>query len=103
MKEACIIAYGKTWDWKGWDPVGTMQDVLSLLEHWADKYHCQHKAETSSATAAHFAYEDCKQNARVQHCRLANADHGWPAAIDGEAPSDLTWAFLSRHSLSARQ
>lgn len=36
-----IIAYGKEWDWKAWDSIGTLREIRGLVDFWDDKYHCK--------------------------------------------------------------
>jgi polyhydroxybutyrate depolymerase len=94
-----IIAYANTWDWKSWDSVGTMQDIPSLVNYWTDKYNCQGENETSNEDVAHFVYDACDQDSRIEHYRLENGIHEWPADINGEPTYSVMWSFLSNYSL----
>jgi polyhydroxybutyrate depolymerase len=94
-----IIAYANTWDWKSWDSVGTMQDVPSLVQYWKDKYNCRYENETVNESVAHFVYDACDQGARIEHYRLENGTHDWPADINGEPTYSVMWSFLSGYSL----
>jgi polyhydroxybutyrate depolymerase len=94
-----IIAYANTWDWKAWDSVGTMRDIPGLVQYWTDKYNCQNKNETSSESVTHFVYDACDQDSRIEHYRLENGTHDWPADINGEPTYNVMWSFLSKHSL----
>jgi polyhydroxybutyrate depolymerase len=94
-----IIAYANTWDWKSWDSVGTMQDIPSLVQYWQEKYNCQNANETSNEAVAHFVYDACDQDSRIEHYRLENGTHDWPADINGEPTYSVMWSFLSKHSL----
>lgn len=94
-----IIAYSNTWDWKSWDSVGTMRDIPSLVQYWADKYKCQNEIETSNEAVAHFVYDGCEQDSRVEHYRIESGTHEWPQDINGEPTFSVMWAFLSSYSL----
>ena len=93
-----IIAYSNSWDWKAWDSVGTMQDIPSLVQYWADKYGCQEKSETESDTAAHIVHSMCEQEARVEHYRLAAGGHEWPENIKGVSTHEVMWSFMSAYT-----
>lgn len=106
-----IIAYSNTWDWKSWDSVGTMRDIPSLVQYWADKYNCQNYQDggsttnTSSAISSetvsmrHIVHSNCDQNSRVEHYRLDQGTHEWPAELMGQPTYQVMWSFLSGYSL----
>jgi len=94
-----IIAYGHTWDWKSWDSVGTMRDVPSLVQYWSDKYNCQNESGQESELATHFVFDDCDQDARIEHYRLADVTHSWPESINGVPTYQVIWSFLSSFTM----
>ena len=94
-----IIAYANTWDWKAWDSVGTMHDIPSLVQYWTDKYNCLNVNETSNEGVTHFVYDGCDQDSRIEHYRIENGTHDWPADINGEPTFSVMWSFLSDYSL----
>lgn len=94
-----IIAYNNSWDWKAWDSVGTMRAIPDLVRYWRDKYNCQSEAETSSEAVTHFVYSDCDQDSRVEHYRLEQGTHEWPADLNGEPTHKVMWSFLSDYSV----
>ena len=94
-----IIAYGRTWDWKSWDSVGTMWDIPSLVQYWGDKFNCTNQSETQSDTSGHLVYDNCDQNARVEHHRIEAGTHEWPENINGVSTHHVIWTFLSGFSI----
>jgi len=94
-----IIAYSKPWDWKSWDSVGTMRDIPDLVQYWTDKYNCQNQNETSNDAVAHFVYDACEQDSRIEHYRIEDGTHSWPEDINGEPTFSVMWSFLSNYSL----
>ena len=94
-----IIAYANTWDWKSWDSVGTMRDIPSLVEFWRERYNCQSENLSESGPESHFVYEDCDQESRVEHYRLADRGHGWPPTLGGIDTYRVLWSFLSSYQL----
>ena len=98
-----IIAYANTWDWKAWDSVGAMRDIPSLVQYWTDKYNCLNVNETSNEAVTHFVYDGCDQDSRIEHYRIENGTHDWPADINGEPTYSLMWSFLRKYSLPQRE
>jgi len=98
-----IIAYSNTWDWKSWDSVGTMRDIPGLVQYWADKYNCQNENEASNEAVAHFVYDACDQDSRIEHYRIESGTHSWPEDINGEPTFSVMWSFLSNYSLPQRE
>jgi polyhydroxybutyrate depolymerase len=96
--EDFIIAYGKTWDWKAWDAVGTMMDIPSLVQFWSDQDHCQNESQTESAASRHIVHDACDQDVRVEHHRLDTVGHEWPDSIGGVSTHQVIWSFLSGFS-----
>ena len=90
-----LIAYGKRWDWKAWDEVGTMRDVPSLIEYWRVLYQCQTTTHTESASSKHSVYTDCKRGGRVEHHRIHNVGHEWPRRVRGVSTHRVIWNFVS--------
>ena len=90
-----IIAYEHTWDWKGWDSVGTMRDIPSLVQFWRDRYNCQNEGRTESEGESHFVYDMCERGARVEHHRLETVGHGWPENLNRVSTHSVIWSFLS--------
>ncbi|HCD26319.1 MAG TPA: hypothetical protein DER02_02285 [Gammaproteobacteria bacterium] len=96
-----IIAYTKQWDWKNWPTVGTMRDIPSLIEFWRKRYRCKAASTAASANEIHSTYTACDQDATVEHYRLAEGTHEWPATLGGQPTYQTIWAFLARHSSPA--
>ena len=94
-----IISYSNSWGWKSWDEVGDMMNIPSLLEYWNTKYLCQSTEESVFDTSTHTVYDDCSQNARVEHHRIEGHDHDWPSAINGTSTHRVIWEFLSEFEL----
>lgn len=90
-----IIPYGQTWDWKDWDAVGTMHDVPSLVQSWADRFACGAASTTDGANADHVVHDACAGAVRVEHWRLRGGGHGWPDRIEGTSTPDVIWSFVS--------
>jgi len=78
---------------------GTMRDILGLVQYWRQKYRCRNETETVSDSAAHFVYDDCDENAQVEHYRLENQDHNWPEDINGVSTHEVIWSFLSNYAM----
>jgi len=93
-----IIAYSNTWDWKSWDTVGTMRDVPSLVQFWADQYNCQSESQTESADLLHLVHDVCDQDVRVEHYRVTETGHSWPESLNGVSTHQVIWSFLSGFS-----
>ena len=93
-----IIAYGNTWDWKSWDSVGTMKDIPSLVQFWAEKYNCQNESQTESADSLHIFHDQCDQDVRVEHYRVNETGHSWPQSLNGVSTHQVIWSFLSEFS-----
>lgn len=93
-----IIPYDQTWDWKEWDEVGTMQDIPSLLQFWSQQANCQNQRQEESMESRHIIHENCDQDVRIEHHRLANLGHNWPESINGESTHQLVWSFVSGFS-----
>ena len=90
-----IIAYGKTWDWKAWDTVGTMMDIPGLVTYWKDKNACQGTTERDFGALSHVVHDGCDGDVRVEHFRLGDVGHAWPESIDGVSTHQTIWGFLS--------
>ena len=95
-----IISYGDSWDWKEWDEVGTMMDVPSLVNFWANKYNCQNESETDFDASSHIVHDNCDEGVRVEHHRLDGIGHDWPEEINGISTSQIIWSFLSNFTKS---
>ena len=94
-----IISYSDTWTWKAWDEVGPMRNISDLIDFWQSKYACQSQNQTDFPSATHFIYNDCNQEARVEHYRLHGTGHKWPSTINGVSTHRVIWEFLSNVSL----
>jgi polyhydroxybutyrate depolymerase len=94
-----IIVYNNTWEWKSWASVGTMHDIPGLIDFWRNRYQCQTEQTTSFESETHLVYDDCRQDSRIEHYRLTEADHGWPETLMGEPTYTVLWSFLNRHAL----
>ncbi len=90
-----LIPYGSQWDWKEWDPVGTMMDIPGLVEFWRQKNNCQGTSEPSSADGQHVVHSECDGGARVEHHGLAGVEHNWPESINGVSTHQVIWDFVS--------
>ena len=93
-----IISYNEAWDWKAWDEVGTMMDIPSLVNFWADKYNCQNEGGNTTNTSQHIVHDTCDQNVRVEHHRHYNVGHEWPETIEGTSTHEVIWNFLQSFS-----
>ena len=94
-----IISYNQTWDWKAWAEVGPMRPVPQLLEYWRAKYGCENESESSASSSTHIVYDQCEQDARVEHHRIGGLGHEWPASINGVSTHQVIWNFLSAFAL----
>jgi len=90
-----IISYFNSWEWKNWDSVGIMYDVPGLVEHWRRKFACSGERRDGMR----YIYENCEDNARVEHFRLEGVGHEWPDFIDEQQTATVIWRFLEQFSL----
>jgi polyhydroxybutyrate depolymerase len=93
-----LIDYDLPWDWKEWDPVGTMMDVPALVTYWGDRYGCQDASETVNGDSTHIVHDNCDGGVRVEHHAMANGIHEWPNTINGTQTAEVVWDFLSEFS-----
>lgn len=93
-----LIDYDFPWDWKEWDSVGTMMDIPSLVEFWADQQGCQTVDETLESYGLHAVHSDCDGGVRVEHYGLAGVQHDWPNTIGGTPTARVIWDFVSEFS-----
>jgi poly(3-hydroxybutyrate) depolymerase len=78
--------------------VGTMKDIPSLVQFWAEKYNCQNKSQTESADSLHIFHDQCDQDVRVEHYRVNETGHSWPQSLNGVSTHQVIWSFLSEFS-----
>ena len=92
-----IISYDREWDWKEWDSVGTMMNILGLIEYWSEQYSCQEESETETGSVTHLVHDACDDDVRVEHYSLAGG-HEWPNTISGVSTHEVVWNFVSAFS-----
>jgi len=93
-----LIDYDLPWDWKEWDPVGTMMDIPSLVDFWSEQQGCQTVDETLDSWGVHQVHSDCNGSVRVEHYGLAGVQHEWPEKINGTTTARVIWDFVSEFS-----
>lgn len=93
-----LIDYDETWDWKEWDPVGTMWDIPGMIDFWDSTYACTEEEVTETAESNRVVHSGCTGDVRVEHIGVKRVEHEWPQSIDDALTADILWGFLTDHN-----
>jgi polyhydroxybutyrate depolymerase len=94
-----IISYTDEWDWKEWDPVGTMRDIPGLIDYWGERYGCSSESSTELDDSLYVVMDDCDNpDVRVEHHMVREGNHEWPLQINGTSTHLVLWDFMRQFS-----